>query len=168
MKKCFLWAKETHPDILRGGHRNPYQLENAIKSVLLLSLGLNSLPGSCEGRDRAMSGLNKKKLIGPILFLYYEESLVPSNLNSKLFRFIVLILARPNVYIYAYCFYTKPIKQSVQHFCLMDIELQFRLRLDCILMVRINSSQSNLWIKFDHFCNTDFIYANSAYANFRI
>ena len=25
-------AKEIHPDILRGGHRNPYQLENAIKS----------------------------------------------------------------------------------------------------------------------------------------
>jgi hypothetical protein len=25
MKKCFLEAKETHPDILRGGHRNPYQ-----------------------------------------------------------------------------------------------------------------------------------------------
>ena len=32
IKKCFLGAKETHPDILRGGHRNPYQLENAIKS----------------------------------------------------------------------------------------------------------------------------------------
>ena len=26
-------------------------------------------------------------LIGPILFLYYEESLVSSNLNSNLFRF---------------------------------------------------------------------------------
>ena len=25
--------------------------------------------------------------MGPILFLYYEETLVPSNLNSKLFRF---------------------------------------------------------------------------------
>ena len=24
--------QETHPDISRGGHRNPYQLENAIKS----------------------------------------------------------------------------------------------------------------------------------------
>ena len=38
-------------DILRGGHKNPYQLENAIKrgqdSFLLLSLGLNSVPGSC-------------------------------------------------------------------------------------------------------------------------
>ena len=32
MKKVFSGAKETHPDILRGGHRNPYQLENAIKS----------------------------------------------------------------------------------------------------------------------------------------
>ena len=37
-----------------------------------------------QGRDRAMSGCNKKeKLIGPILFLYYDESLVSSNLNSK-------------------------------------------------------------------------------------
>jgi hypothetical protein len=32
MKKCVIGAKETHPDILGGGHRNPYQLENAIKS----------------------------------------------------------------------------------------------------------------------------------------
>ena len=32
MKKCVIGARETHPDILRGGHRNPYQLENAIKS----------------------------------------------------------------------------------------------------------------------------------------
>ena len=31
-KKCFLGAKEKHPDILRDGHRNPYQLENALKS----------------------------------------------------------------------------------------------------------------------------------------
>ena len=31
-KKCVIGAKETHPDILRGGDRNPYQLENAIKS----------------------------------------------------------------------------------------------------------------------------------------
>ena len=49
-KKCVIGAKETHPDILRGGHRNPYQLENAIRrwdSFLLISLGLNSLPGSC-------------------------------------------------------------------------------------------------------------------------
>ena len=28
----------------------------------------------------------KKNLMGPILFLYYEESLVSSNLNSKLLR----------------------------------------------------------------------------------
>jgi hypothetical protein len=51
-KKCFIEALETHPDILGGGHRNPYQLENAIKSggtvFLLISHGLNSLPGSCE------------------------------------------------------------------------------------------------------------------------
>ena len=31
-KKCFIKGPETQPDILRGGHRNPYQLENAIKS----------------------------------------------------------------------------------------------------------------------------------------
>ena len=33
--------------------------------------------------------------MGPILFLYYEESLVSSNLNSKLFRFHS---AHPNVH----------------------------------------------------------------------
>ena len=51
-QKCFIEAPETHPDILRGGHRNPYQLENATKRggivFLLISLGLNSLPGSCD------------------------------------------------------------------------------------------------------------------------
>ena len=31
-KKCLIGAKETHTDILHGGHRNPFQLENAIKS----------------------------------------------------------------------------------------------------------------------------------------
>ena len=36
----------------------------------------------------------KKNLMGPILFSYYEESLVSSNLNSKLFR---LHCVRPNV-----------------------------------------------------------------------
>ena len=35
-------------------------------------------------------------LFGPILFLYYEESLVSSILNSKLFRFDCV---RPNVQI---------------------------------------------------------------------
>ena len=29
-KKCFIEAQETHPDILRGGHRHPYQMEKAI------------------------------------------------------------------------------------------------------------------------------------------
>ena len=47
----FIKAPETHPNILRCGHRNPYQFKNAIKSggtvFLLISLGLNSLPGSC-------------------------------------------------------------------------------------------------------------------------
>ena len=32
MRKVFLGAKETHSDILHGGHRNLYQLENPIKS----------------------------------------------------------------------------------------------------------------------------------------
>ena len=36
--------------------------------------------------DLAISGCNSK-LIGPILFLYYEDSLVSSNLNSNLLRF---------------------------------------------------------------------------------
>ena len=31
-KKCVTGAKETHPDILGGGHRNPYKLKNAINS----------------------------------------------------------------------------------------------------------------------------------------
>ena len=34
-----------------------------------------------------LSQFRKAKLRQPILFLYYEESLVSSNLNSKLFRF---------------------------------------------------------------------------------
>ena len=32
MKQSFIEAPDTHPDILPGGHRNLYQLENAIKS----------------------------------------------------------------------------------------------------------------------------------------
>ena len=43
IKKCVIGAKETHPDILGGGHRNPYQMENATKSggtvFLIISLG---------------------------------------------------------------------------------------------------------------------------------
>ena len=38
---------ETHPDILRGGQRNSYQLENAVFCIYV-SPGLNSLPGSCD------------------------------------------------------------------------------------------------------------------------
>ena len=37
--------------------------------------------------DRVTSGGNKKKFIRPIWFLYYEESLVSSILNSKLLGF---------------------------------------------------------------------------------
>jgi hypothetical protein len=32
MRVCFLEAKETHPDILHGGHKNPSQLEMQKKS----------------------------------------------------------------------------------------------------------------------------------------
>ena len=39
----------------------------------------------------------KKISIGPILFLYYEESLLSSNLNSNLLRFHC---AHPNVPMY--------------------------------------------------------------------
>ena len=42
---------------------------------------------SQQGRDLAVRMQQTKISIGPILFLYYEESLVSSNLNSKLFRF---------------------------------------------------------------------------------
>ena len=38
--------------------------------------------------------MQQKKLIGPVLFSYYEESLVSSNLNSKQLRFHGV---RPNV-----------------------------------------------------------------------
>ena len=54
---------------------------------------------SQQGRDFATSGCNKKKLMGPILFLYYEESLVSSNLNSKLLWFHSV---RPNVSTYLF------------------------------------------------------------------
>ena len=45
------------------------------------------------GREQHQDA-TKKNYIGPILFLYYEECLVLSNLNSKLFRFHCV---RPNV-----------------------------------------------------------------------
>ena len=61
--------------------------------VSCLSLGKLHLD-SQQGTDLATLGRNKKKSIGPILFLYYEESLVSSDLNSKQFRFHGV---RPNV-----------------------------------------------------------------------
>ena len=48
--------------------------------------------------DFEMSGRNTNVfLMGPILFLYYEESLVSSNLNSKLLWFHNV---RPTLHIY--------------------------------------------------------------------
>ena len=32
IRECFIEAPETLRNILRGGHRNPYQFKNAIKS----------------------------------------------------------------------------------------------------------------------------------------
>ena len=55
----------------------------------------DNIRDSQQGRELAKSGSNKKKIILPILFLYYEESLVSSNLNSKLLRFHNV---RPNVH----------------------------------------------------------------------
>ena len=47
-RKCFLGAKETHPDILNGGHRDPYQLKNATKSGgTVFRIYHPCLPGSC-------------------------------------------------------------------------------------------------------------------------
>ena len=43
----------------------------------------------------------QKKLMGPILSLYYEESLVSSNLNSKLLWFHSV---RPNIHSWTTCF----------------------------------------------------------------
>ena len=52
----FSGAKKTHPDILRGGHRNPYQLENAIKKggivCLLISLGILVYQGAVCASDK--------------------------------------------------------------------------------------------------------------------
>ena len=42
---------------------------------------------SQKGRDRATLGCIKKNSIRPILFLYYDESLVSSNLKSNLLSF---------------------------------------------------------------------------------
>ena len=42
---------------------------------------------SQQGRDSNVRKQQNKISIRPILFLYYEESLISSNLNSKLFRF---------------------------------------------------------------------------------
>ena len=63
---------------------------------------------SQQGRDRPMSGRNKKNSIGSILFLYYEKSLVSSNLNLKLFRFHCV---RPNLHSNTYIASFHPIVQ---------------------------------------------------------
>ena len=53
---------------------------------------------SQQSRDVATSGRNKNAFfIKPILFLYYEKSLLSSNLNSKLFSFHRV---KPNLHTY--------------------------------------------------------------------
>ena len=44
-------------------------------------------PRKAKLRQPTVRGQQKKISIGPTLFLYYEESLVSSNLNSKQLRF---------------------------------------------------------------------------------
>ena len=84
------------PDFPHNMYKNKVgQIENLFCCVLTLiclcpvsclSLGKLHLD-SQQGTDLATLGRNKKKSIGPILFLYYEESPVSSNLNSKQLRF---------------------------------------------------------------------------------
>ena len=73
---------------------------------------------SQQGRDRATSGRNKKNFNGPILFLYYEESLVSSNLNSKLFRFHCVV--RPNL---GSCYFCKRLEEIVNNLPHTNIEI---------------------------------------------
>ena len=67
-----------------------------------VALSLPCCWDSQKGRDRATSGRNKQNSIGPILFLYYKESLLSSNLNSKLLRFHC---AHPNMHPYQQSFF---------------------------------------------------------------
>ena len=63
---------------------DPYQLKESFEMYRPTLYTLDS------GIDVAQEPIHKiftKKFIGPILFLYYEESLVLSNLNSNLLRF---------------------------------------------------------------------------------
>ena len=62
-----------------------------IKKIVASSPKLRQPTGQRQSNVRTQ----QKKLIGPIVFLYYEESLVSSNLNSKLLRFHS---AHPNVH----------------------------------------------------------------------
>ena len=61
----------------------PYWLSQFIKAKLRQP----------TGQRQSNVRTQQKKIIGPILFLYYEESLVSSNLNSNLLR---LHCAHPN------------------------------------------------------------------------
>ena len=59
---------------------------SAYENVSKFRKAKQSIRQPTQGRDLAISGSNKKS-IWPILFLYYEETLVSSNLNSNLLRF---------------------------------------------------------------------------------
>ena len=70
----------------------------SVSALLAVLAKLRQPTGQRESNIRTKQ---KKNIIGPILFLYYEESLASSNFNSKLFRFLCV---RPNVNIlYFHC-----------------------------------------------------------------
>ena len=65
---------------------------------------------------------SQKNSIGPILFLYYEEILVLSNLNSKLFRFYCV---RPNVHMCSIHFWKSAYCSAISTTFFQAIEFYF-------------------------------------------
>ena len=63
--------------------------------LCLYPVGFLSLAETANKAETEQHQVATKKIIRPILFLYYEESLASSNLNSKLLRFHC---AHPNIY----------------------------------------------------------------------
>ena len=90
-----------------------------------------------------------ERSLGPILFLYYEESLVSSNLNSKLFRFHS---AHPNQYMGFNCFESSQIisitrtkifrLKNVTTFLIQTIFLNFKFEL---VILKPEQYLSEIW-----------------------
>ena len=77
----------------------------------------------------------QKISIGPILFLYYEESLLSSNLNSKLFRFHCVKLT----------IHTHPIKHTVSKFSIIfQIYMPYTIQKSLFLSLH---EKSKIWLK---------------------